>query len=157
MSTLREEWRKSIEGDGAHCPTCDRWGRIYGRSINRTMANSLMWLSLAPTDNEDWVDIPSIAPRWLVRSNQLPTLKWWGLVERRPNGKDSKNKHSGMWRITQLGIDFVYGKVSIPKKVFTYNDVVQSVSPENVFIKDCFKDYFDYRDLMNSYYPHSVT
>jgi hypothetical protein len=154
--TDREAWRKAIEGEGAHCPTCDRWGRIYGRSINRTMANSIMWLSVAVADEDGWVDIPSKAPRWLVRSNQLPTLKWWGLVERRYNDKNSKNKHSGMWRITDLGRAFVHGQVSIPKKVFTYNDIVQSVSPENIFIKDCFKLYFDYRDLMNSYYPNKI-
>lgn len=156
MASLREQWQKTIKNEGGHCPTCDRWGRIYGRNINKTMATSLLWLTQAPADKDGWVDVPTRAPRWLVRSNQLPTLKWWGLVERKPVDAKSKNKHSGMWRVTDKGKDFALGTAFIPKTVFTYNDTVQFVSPEHVQMKDCFKDYFDYKELMNSYYPGAI-
>lgn len=150
LHTLRLAWKETIEHDGGHCPVCDRWGKVYGRSINSTMAQSLLWLVRASPDDSGWVDIPNSAPRWLVRSNQLPTLKWWGLVERRANTEDSPNKYSGMWRATPLGLQFASGKTSVPKKVFTYNNIVEGFSPEKVFIKDCGADVFDYQDVMQT-------
>mgnify|MGYP006291746137 CR=1 FL=1 len=148
----RDSWRHTIEGDGGHCPVCARWGKIYGRSINETMARSLIWLVATPLDN-GWIDVPLKAPRWLVRSNQLPTLKWWGLVERCPNEKDSKVKHSGLWRPTALGYDFVNAGARVPKKVFTYNDQVEGHSTETVAIHQCFKQQFDYQEMMNTHFP----
>jgi hypothetical protein len=150
IRSLRDSWRIAIENDGSHCPVCDRWGRIYGRSINETMAKSLVWLCQAPADNLGWIDVPSTAPRWLVRSNQLPTLKWWGLVEREPRSEDSDAKYSGMWRPTDLGKDFVHSGVRVPKKVFTYNNVVEGHSTETVSLPECFKEYFSYTEVMNS-------
>lgn len=151
---LRQQWRHAIENDGAHCPVCDRWGRIYARGINKTMARSLMWLCQAIKDKDGWVDVPSNAPRWLVRSNQLATLRWWSLVERRGND-DPKNKHSGMWRATKLGVDFVHGLKKIPEKVYTYNGEVETVSQNLVHISECFQDYFNYEQIMNEYFPPS--
>ena len=136
LVNLRDDWRLTIEGDGGHCPVCDRWGKIYGRAINETMAKSLIWLVGAQKNESGWVDVPATAPRWLVQSNQLPTLKWWGLVERLPNDAESKNKHSGLWRPTALGYDFVNAGARVPKKVFTYNDNVEGHSTETVSLPE---------------------
>ena len=151
---LRQKWRHTIEGDGGHCPVCDRWGRIYARGINKTMAQSLMWLCQAVKDEDNWVDVPANAPRWLVRSNQLATLRWWSLVERRGND-NPKNKHSGMWKATKLGADFVCGAKKIPDKVYTYKGEVEIVSQNLIHISECFKEYFDYEKVMNDYFPPS--
>jgi len=151
---LRKSWRATIEHDGGYCPVCDRWGRIYARNINKTMAHSLMWLCQAGKDENGWVDVPTNAPRWLVRSNQLATLRWWELVVRRGND-DPKNKHSGMWKATKLGVDFVHGVQKIPEKVYTYKGDVEVVSQNLVHISECFKEYFDYEQLMNEYFPPS--
>ena len=153
---LRDVWRATIEDEGGHCPVCDRWGRIYGRSINKTMARDLIWLCSAQADANGWVDVPSTAPRWVVRSNQLPTLRWWDLVERRGNDEDSKNKYSGLWRPTPLGLDFVHAGVRIPRKVYTYNGEVESRSVETTAIHECFDEYFDYQQVMNDHFPRSV-
>lgn len=149
LVTLRRSWKETIEHDGGHCPVCDRWGKIYARGINATMARSLIWLSVAEKDEHGWVDVPNSAPRWLVRSNQLPTLKWWRLVERRGNTEETTNKFSGFWRCTKLGLDFVNGTVPVPKKVFTYNNVVEGYSDENIYIRDC-EGVFDYPDVMQT-------
>ena len=148
LTTLREEWRQVIEGEGDRCPCCDRWGRIYKRHINETMARSLMWLCDAPTE-KGWVNVPVHAPRWLVRSNQLPTLRWWELVER-AGSDDVKKKHSGLWRPTDLGRAFASGKVAVPKTVFTYNGTREKYGDEEVFISECFGTYFSYADVMET-------
>ena len=152
LDKVRDDWQEVIKHDGGICPVCDRWGKIYGRNINKTMAVSLLWLAQAPTE-DGWVDVPNRAPRWVIRSNQLPTLKWWGLVERRQNDPDSKNKHSGMWRVTSTGMAFALDGLSVPKRAFTYNDEVLGFGDDLVKIEGCFKTHFDYQEVMSLYFP----
>jgi hypothetical protein len=102
LAQLRSDWDRTKSGDGGHCPVCDRWGKIYPRGINRTMARSLIWLA-AKSGDGNWVDVPNTAPAWILRSNQLPTLRWWDMVERNDTEKSPENKHSGMWRVTAFG------------------------------------------------------
>jgi len=149
---LRKAWRHTIDRDGGHCPVCDRWGKVYSRNINKSMAKSLIWLCTAKADEAGWVNVPVNGPQWVVRTNQLATLRWWNLVERRPKLDDDKKKHSGYWRVTQTGLDFVLKHTRVPKKVFTYKGEVEATSVETVFIEDCFKEFFDYQDVMNTYF-----
>jgi hypothetical protein len=145
LDKLRSAWRVNIDGDGGHCPCCDRWGKIYPRSLNETMARSLLWL-VNQSANGDWIDVPQRAPRWLVRSNQLPTLRWWGLVERLDT-EDKTKKHSGFWTATESGVLFAQNRLQVPKKVYTYNAEVEGFSQELVTIKDCIGN-FDYSAVM---------
>lgn len=156
VGVLRDEWHGHIKTTGAHCPVCDRWGKIYGISLNRTMAKSLIWLLGAKKDEDGWADVPQNAPRWIVRSNQLTTLKRWNLVERRPNDPESKTKFSGMWRPTELGCSFANRQTSVPKKVFTYHDVVQGFSDDLVTIDQCFDEVFDYEAMMSESFAGEV-
>jgi hypothetical protein len=149
---LRQNWRVAIEHSGGHCPVCDRWGKINVRSINRTMARSLIWLCNTKKDEGGWVEVPRKGPSYVTTTNQLPSLRWWGLIERKPNDDPAK-KHSGIWRPTKLGFDFMNGKVKVAKKVYVYNKEVEMISQDKVDIYDCFKDVFDYREIMNNFVP----
>ena len=147
MKTLQEsrvDWLSAIHGDGGHCPCCDRWGKIYPRHFNSSMARSLIWLV---GEGSAWTDVPNTAPKWLTRTNQLPTVRWWGLIERRES-EDPAVKHSGIWRPTQRGIDFAYGRISVPKIVFTYNAQVIRFGEEGIRIKETFETPFDYAQVM---------
>jgi len=147
LELLRRNWRALAEGDGGKCPCCNRWGKIYKRGINETMARSLIWLVQAPANSHGWVDVPETAPRWLVRSNQLATLRWWGLIERIPS-TDPDYKHTGMWRVTKRGHDFYDRKIKIPKAVYTYNGEVEYYSNDEVSITECFGKKFSYVEVM---------
>jgi hypothetical protein len=152
MSEIQEArniWEKTISHKGGHCPVCDKWGKINGWSFNASMAKSLIWLTLAPNDKDGWVDVPKDAPRWLVRSNQLPTVERWKLIERKPSDS-TKLKHKGLWRPTQRGIDFSRSKIQIPSKVWVYNNSIQGFSDEWVSIKDCFQTHFHYEDALRA-------
>ena len=154
---LRTQWRKRIEGDGGYCPICDKWGKISGIRINATMARSLIWLCRFHNDTADaWVNVPLYGPRWLVQSNQLPTLRRWGLVERCSTDDDSVTKHSGLWRPTAKGWDFYMGKISIPEKFYSYNNTVEGYSTNEVRIHECFATDFDYQAVMSDSYSASV-
>lgn len=127
IAKARKRWSETIKGDGGHCPVCDRWGRIYARHLNRTMVKSLLWLIGAPLDDEGYADVPRDAPRFVVRSNQLSTLKWWNMVE-------SKEHDSGRWRATEFGKKFAVGDVQAQRTVFTYAGRVVAMSDERVFM-----------------------
>jgi hypothetical protein len=146
---LQDSWRKVAEGDGGKCPCCRRWGKVYGRNINETMCRSLIWLAYAPANEMGWVNVPENAPRWVVRSNQLATLRWWGLVERLPSEK-KEQKHSGMWRVTQLGKDFIERRAKVPKTAFTYAGEVEHMSSTEIAVEDCFGKHFNYEEVMGS-------
>ena len=151
LETLKLLWRETIKHEGGYCPVCQRWGKIYKRNLNKTMAGSLIWLCKQET-KDGWIDVPAKAPKWVVASNQLSTLKWWGLVERCIPEGDGRKKFSGLWRPTQKGIDFANNKITLPKAVYTYNDMVEDFSSEEIFIEQCFDEYFDYQDVMNNHY-----
>ena len=147
-------WQAIIEGEGGACPCCGRFGKIYERQFNATMAKSLIWLANTHTeDPEDWVHVPSVAPKSIVRTNQLATTRWWGLIERMPGGGDLKTKHSGFWRTTRRGRRFSRGLILIPFSVFTYAGEVVRRSEELVSLEDTFATPFDYQQVMGEYGP----
>ena len=145
---LRDAWGRTIANDGGHCPVCDRWGKIYLRNINVTMAQGLMWLCRQTGDADGWINVPVVGPQWLVRSNQLATLHWWNLVERKSKDETHKAKFSGIWRPTQLGKDFASGQVRVPKSVYTYNNMVMRYGSQEVLINECLGEVFDYEQVM---------
>jgi len=145
---LRDAWGRTIAHDGGHCPVCDRWGKIYLRNINVTMAQGLMWLCRQTGDEDGWINVPVAGPQWLVRSNQLATLHWWNLVERKSKDETHKAKFSGIWRPTALGKDFASGLVRVPKSVYTYNNMVMRYGTEEVLISECLEEVFDYDQVM---------
>lgn len=146
---FRMEWRKLAEDSGGNCPCCDRWGRVYRRPLNKTMARSLMWLCVSSKD-DSWVDVPATAPRWLVQSNQLPSLRWWDLVVRRPT-EDEDKKHSGFWKPTELGRAFCRGEVSVRRCVYTYAGRFEKFGGAEVTITDCLGENFSYSEVMGKY------
>jgi hypothetical protein len=136
--------------DGVECPCCKGFVRRYKRKFNATMSRSLIWLVRAwETNGNNWVDVPKTAPRWLVRSNQLPTVRWWGMVERPPSG-DSAQKHSGLWRPTQKGVDFAHGLIKVPERAVTFHGVVEDLVGQDVSVKETLGTKFDYGELMSA-------
>ena len=150
LPTLREEWRLKIEGDGGYCPCCDRWGKIYRRSINASMARSLLWLVQQPDRGDGWVHVPSVAPAWLLRSNQLATLHLWGLVMSF-DPTESKLAASGLWRPTDLGLRFAQKMATAPKYAYVYNNQVEEFEGPQVTVEDCLGDKFDYHTLLANF------
>ena len=136
--------------DGVRCPCCDKYARRYRRSFNSTMARSLLWLVVEWDKNSQvgWVDVPKAGPRWLVKSNQLPTVRWWGMVERPPDTEDSALKHSGLWRPTDLGVRFALRQVRVPSKAVTYDGQVEGLEGDEITIVDALGKKFDYAELM---------
>ena len=133
--------------EGIECPCCGKYTRRYRRRFNQSMARSLLWLIESAEGQSRWVDVPNEAPTWLVRTNQLPTVRWWGLIERKPN-EDKKQKHSGFWRPTDDGLRWVIQGLTIPSKVVTYNGSVVGYEGERITFEDALGVPFNYNETM---------
>lgn len=150
LEQLRQTWKSTIHGDGGKCPCCDRFGKLYSRTINKTMATALKWLVEQNQQKglREWIDVPNTAPPYVLRGYQLTTLRWWGLVERElPDPKVNK-KHSGHWRATLKGIDFVEGRVEVPRKAYHYDGDAVGFSDDQTGYEACLKRKFDYDSTM---------
>ena len=157
QETLRAAQERLTSGltKGMGCPCCGRMAKVYKRKINETMAKGLLWLvrsyhsakKIHPS-SPGWVNVASNAPRAIVQSNQLPTLRWWGLVERMPEEEGSKKKHSGLWRPTEHGIALVEGRHRVPDAVYTLFGHPIGFSDNLVFLDEC-NGGFSYPDVMS--------
>lgn len=150
LADARARWFQTtlIDG-GGHCPCCDRWGKEYKRAINGTMAASIGWLAGIGQPGGEWIDVPRRAPRFVLASNQLPTMAWWKMCERNDStASEEDKKHSGYWRVTELGARWARNEVAVPRYAVTYNSTVRRLEGEMVRISDVLGERFSYADIM---------
>lgn len=151
MMTLIEA-RRYVEANrdkGIECPCCGQFAKTYRRKLNVSMARGLIWL-VNQCITDEWVDVPSTAPKWLLRSRELPKLSYWGLVEERPLYKKVEKRCSGFWRPTKRGVDFAYRRSRVPSHVFIYDNDVVGTSEVQIDIVTALGAKFSYAELMNA-------
>lgn len=132
------------------CPHCGRFDKTYSRSITTTMARALIAIYRETYDLPVYVHVPNLLKKYDINPADacIAHLSYWGLVEAQPNTDTPKRKGKGMWIITEKGIDFVQGKIMLPKYKEVYQTEVVGEKGELVSIKDCLKNEFDYSALM---------
>lgn len=153
QTTLREarNWTAAKANEGARCPCCTRFVKIYKRKITSSMAYALIILYRHDQQQPGaWVELstffaglPRLDPKVAiaVRSNST-ALGLWKLIEENPDD-------GSQYRITDLGHRFVAEDETIPKYVYIYDDRrLSRVSPEQVTIREALADKFDYEELM---------
>jgi hypothetical protein len=148
LADQQKKWRDTIENNGGHCPCCGKWGKISPFPMTEIMALGLLWLSRATPDDDGWIDVPTQAPRWMLRGKTYTTMHRWGLIEKADRHEDKTKKSDGLWRITAKGLHFIFGTTRIPKKVFVYNNMVEGWSDDQVYFQECFGKHFDYEAVM---------
>lgn len=96
----------------------------------------------------DWVCMPEVAPRYILRSNQWGTAAYWELIIQKPNDSDKRKRCSGYWKPTQKGIDFVERRCLIPRIVHLYDKQIQGYSTELISVDEALGDHYDYTEMM---------
>ena len=148
LAKIRKNYLKVLQGEGGDCPCCDRHGKYNGYRITKTDAKALVWI-FANGDKHGWVHMPTQAPREFMRAKSFTNLRYWGLIECHPN--DSKDvKGSGLWRVTNKAIKYMAGEMQLPKKAFVFDRTLMGFSEEQVYFSECFKDYFNLEEVMQS-------
>jgi hypothetical protein len=150
-----KEYLKKHFGKGCECPACGQNVKLYKRKLNSSMAYAAIIMYRLQKDsvipNQYFKMNEEIAKLKIPSSNiEYAKLAHWGLVEEKPKNDNPKTKTSGYWRLTDLGIKFALGRVSVPKHVFIYNNKNHSVSEERTRIDSSLGDKFDYNELMSA-------
>jgi hypothetical protein len=141
---LRENFEEGIE-----CPCCGQRVKRYARNLYSTQAYCLIRLyRITELEGEDFYHW-----RKLIENvggslgEDFPKLRFWGLI-READTRTLDRNASGYWKITQKGKDFVLGIISVPKKVYIFNNKFRGFSDDTITIQQALKDKFDYRELM---------
>ena len=147
---LREKWT-----EGANCPCCNQFVKLYKRPFNSGMAYSLILIyKLHLKYPNEWIHLQEkFATEYKLNSNSMDysQLERWELTERMRGIREDGSSCVGFWRITQKGIRFVLRKTTIPKRVHIYNDKVYGFSGEEIYIEKGLSNKFDYSELMRGY------
>jgi len=150
MTTLKEAKAELIKGviDGIVCPCCGRMARINKIAITGAMVRSLSWIAKESEKAVDgWVMVQENGPDWIKRSNSHAKLIHWGLLERRDNDDGSK-LHSGIYRPTRSGVEFLEGRVKVRKLALVYNNIRLKLTGPMVSVTDCAGVKFHFRESL---------
>jgi hypothetical protein len=156
LNSAREWVRQNID-DGVRCPCCDQFAKVYRRTMTSAMARALieMWKIYKDAgDIREWIHVPSsLGPRFsAARGGDFAKMRYWGLVEEATGNvlspTETDSPHAGYWRITDTGIAFVEGRVTVPKHIFLYDGELIKLSVEPLGVDEALKERFSYTDLM---------
>lgn len=141
-----QDWLLQRLNEGAECPCCGRFAKIYQRKLYSTMAYALVQIYqyFKCPDADEWLHVPEhLDGKGVVaRGGDWAKLRYWGLIEH------DGDHRSGYWRITDNGKDFVEGKLCVAKSVYLFDGVVVGVEGLTT-IHEALGETFDYEALMS--------
>lgn len=158
LDQLRIEYFEKARGKGTVCKCCDRFGRIQNRSLHVATALTLFRMYHYDTGHPgEWLMVEDyLKDNFKVkRDGDFHKMRFWGLIDKFKGERPDGSKRVGLYRITEMGKQFVRREITIWREVYTYDDQVlgfsdgQNGSPrEWVSIDDCLRQKFSYTELM---------
>jgi hypothetical protein len=140
-NTLEEarDWLLGLfrEGEVASCACCGQVVKRYARSISGMMVKALALIA----QHELGADSRAV----LAHTRQggggdHGKLVHWGLL---------RQGDSGRWVCTDRGLEFLYGRISVPRYVYLYNNTLLGRSEEHITVADCAGEDFSFAALMD--------
>lgn len=146
METLEDskEYLRANWQDGVACPCCKQFVKLYKRRLHKAMAVSLIKLYKLKDSHEKYYHINDFVG---IGMGDFAKLKYWGFILEAKNDDDMK-RTSGMWKITQDGIDFVEMKRMAPLYALVFNSSLYGFTGEPISIKNALGKKFNYEELM---------
>jgi hypothetical protein len=142
LGTARDWLRARVE-EGAYCPCCTQFAKVYKRKITSPMARGL--IKQHRLVGRDYAHSAELVKS---ETHEFSQLSWWGLVEELAERRGDGGK-AGWWRITELGNLFVRNLAQLPKYARVYDGRrLNLVIGERVSIQGALGTKFDYSDLM---------
>ena len=162
-TTLEEakKWLRARFGKGATCPCCNQFVKCYKRPMNKSMAYVLLLMECHFRGDviEEWLHVPSYIAE-MVSDNprraaavrgDWAKLKFWGLIEEKPEVRSDGSPRVGYWKLTSLGRQFARRQVKVPSHVYIYNgEPLQRAVEEQITIDDALGTEFNYDEIMAS-------
>ncbi len=148
QQTLAEaqQWLRDNIDQGARCPCCTQFAKVYKRKINSSMAADL--IAMYRAFGMDWGYLPDLRKQASLKGNREESkLRYWGLVEeetdRRPDGG-----RPGVWRVTDTGAQWIIGRLVVPEYARIYDGRLLGLTGASVTIFHALGERFDYDELM---------
>ena len=140
--------------EGAKCPCCSQYVKLYLRKLNSSMAYGLILMTrnYNNINTSEWfhlenyfkpLDIPS------TLRGDLPKLRHWGLIEAKEGEREDGNPHVGYYRVTSKGKQFVNQEITVPQRVGLYNQKFYGFDGRDISIVDALGSKFNYKELMS--------
>jgi hypothetical protein len=133
--------RKRVD-DGAPCPCCSQFAKVYRRKITSPMARGL--IKQFRLVGQSFAHSASLVKS---ETHEFSQLSWWGLIEEVPEPRPDGGK-AGWWRITDLGRAFVLDETTVQKYARIYDGRVLGLKGDQVSIIDALGTKFNYHELM---------
>ena len=147
LDHLRELSKEPI----SKCKHCGGRSKVYGYKLG-SYTRVLCWLSYMERQHGpgDYYHVPSSGA--INGGGDYAKLRFWGLIEAMPNS-DSNKRSSGMWRLTHLGREFVFGRTTVSAICYYRHPEggVLGFEPEQISIVEALGKHFSYPSLMNGY------
>lgn len=126
------------------CPCCKREVQIYKRNIHAGMARGLI-AAYRHGAAADYVHAPELVDDY--QNTDFARLRLWALVGALAGRRDDGGP-PGFYRLTELGVSFVKGEMTVPKYVLVYAGRVLGRSEKQISIYDALGTKFNYDELM---------
>lgn len=164
LAQAKGSYFAAAQKQGAVCPCCDRFGKVYKRKFHSSMSAVLILLyrhavsSKVTTDvaNRGFIHTPTLinaatnpGVAAAIRGD-FAKMRYWGLIEEGKTAAPTDKKYSGSWRITGEGARFVEGSTKIREYVWIYNTKALGFDGESISIQDSLGSRFSYRELMGT-------
>lgn len=159
LNQSAQEFRALLEDGKAHrCGVCLRTSKIYTRNINRVQVLCMIGLARLWDGTPEGV-LSSEIEGWIRKkypdagahpTGEIGKLAHWGLVYQPAKTDDVRGgKTSGRWVPTPKLLEFLRGKIRVPKWVKLLNNEALEFSEDTVHVHDEFPK-FDYDLLMGA-------
>ena len=128
----QRELFKGDEKGKRKCPHCQANMVLYAHTLGRGVVNGLVKFAGLGPGAHKLCDRGRLA-NGMTRNqaDNFQKLRYFKLVE-----KAGQGEHSGIWRITKLGWDFIAGDARSPRKVWTYRGDFDHFEDDLVTIGD---------------------
>lgn len=140
--------------EGAECPCCSQYVKMYRRSITSSMAWALLlvYRHMQKHPKLEWVHAQDFLKKQpvpaAVMSGDFSKMEHWGLITKKHGVREDGSKRVGFYALTEKGKLFCENKVSVPQKAHIYNQSLFGFSGKNINIREALKKKFDYDELM---------
>ena len=146
-----KKWLRAHLKEGARCPVCNQFAKMYERRLYSSMAAALIYL-YCHFDHKNFIHKSELVKAkglaGTFGGGDFAKLAYWGLIEEQEFTGDEDKRTSGYWRITPQGIRFVQRKIKVKSHVKIYDSRFFGFSGEDVSIEDCLGKKFSYSELM---------
>lgn len=151
MSEARAQLESVMYDDGAACPCCTQWVKVYRRKITAGMARVL--IAMYRASGTDWCDVPALAmsmpgPKRSTGGDEAKA-RYWGLIEPMPDARRSDGStRTGWWRLTAAGESYVNGTLAVQKYALIFDGRCLDLDGPTETIEAAVSTQFNYADLM---------